>query len=54
MDQAQYEDLVRRLRQCIEEDEDSIRFYRLIEPRDRHMKVYGINRDVDFEALLVF
>src|SRR5437773_10958091 len=52
--QAQYEDLVRRLRQCIEEDEDSIRFYRLIETRDRPMKVYSRNREFDFESLLVF
>ena len=54
VDQAQYEDLVRRLRHCIAEDEDSIRFYRLVEPRDRYMKVYGVNRDVDFEAPLIF
>ena len=54
VDQAQYEDLVRRLRQCMEEDEDSVRFYRLVEPRDRYMKVYGVNRDVDFEAPLIF
>lgn len=54
VDQAQYEDLVRTLRNCIEEDEDSIRFYRLVEPRERYMKAYGVNRDVDFEAPLIF
>lgn len=54
LDQAQYEELVRRLRRCIEEDEDSLRFYRLVEPRDRYMKVYGVNRDIDFEAPLIF
>jgi CRISPR-associated protein Cas2 len=51
---AQYEDLVRRLRKCIEEDEDSLRFYRLVEPRDRYQKVFGVNHAVDFEAPLIF
>lgn len=54
VDEAQYEDLIRQLRQCMEESEDSIRFYRLVEPRDRYMKVYGVNRDIDFEAPLIF
>ena len=54
VDQAQYEDLSRRLIECIDKQEDSIRFYRLVEPRDRYMKVYGVNRDVDFEAPLIF
>lgn len=52
--QAQYEDLVRRLLKCIEEEEDSLRFYRLIEPRDKYVRVYGVNRDIDFEAPLIF
>ncbi len=50
----QYEELTRQLLQCIEKDEDSIRFYRLVEPRERYTKVYGVNRDVDFEAPLIF
>ena len=54
VDQAQYEDLSRQLVECIDKDEDSIRFYRLVEPRDRYMKVYGVNCDVDFEAPLIF
>ena len=54
VDQAQYEDLSRRLIECIDKHEDSVRFYRLEEPRDRYMKVYGVNRDVDFEAPLIF
>lgn len=52
--EMQYEELRRQLVQCIDADEDSIRFYRLVEPRDRYMKVYGVNRDVDFEAPLIF
>lgn len=54
VNQAQYEELVRQLRKCIEEEEDSIRFYRLIEPRDKYVRVYGVNRDIDFEAPLIF
>ena len=54
VNQAQYEELVRQLLKCVDETEDSIRFYRLVEPRDRYMKVYGVNRDVDFEAPLIF
>lgn len=52
--EMQYEELQRQLLQCIEKQEDSIRFYRLVEPRDRYMKVYGVNRDIDFEAPLIF
>jgi CRISPR-associated protein Cas2 len=52
--EMQYEELARLLLQCIDKDEDSLRFYRLVEPRGRYMKVYGVNRDVDFEAPLIF
>lgn len=54
VDQAQYEDLSRRLVDCIDKHEDSIRFYRLVEPRDRYLKVFGLNKSVDFEAPLIF
>jgi CRISPR-associated protein Cas2 len=52
--EMQYEELTRQLLQCIDDAEDSLRFYRLVEPRDRYIKVYGLNRDVDFGAPLVF
>ena len=52
--EMQYEELRRQLVQCIEEREDSLRFYRLVEPRDRYLKVYGVNGSVDFEAPLIF
>ena len=54
VDQAQYEDLTRRLVACIDKAEDSLRFYRLVEPRDRYQKVFGLNHAVDFEAPLIF
>jgi CRISPR-associated protein Cas2 len=54
VDQAQYEDLVLKLLECIRTDEDSLRFYRLVEPRDHYVKVYGQNRNVDFAAPLIF
>ncbi len=54
VDQAMYEDLTRRLLSCIDKEEDSLRFYRLVEPRDRYQKVFGVSRAVDFEAPLIF
>ena len=54
VDQATYEDLTRQLVRCIDKDEDSLRFYRLIEPRDRYQKIFGLNHAVDFEAPLIF
>lgn len=54
VDQAMYEDLTRRLVGCIDKDEDSLRFYRLVEPRDRYQKVFGLNHAVNFEAPLIF
>jgi len=54
VDQATYEELTRRLVGCIDKDEDSLRFYRLVEPRDRYQKVFGVNHAVDFDAPLIF
>jgi CRISPR-associated protein Cas2 len=54
VDLAKYEDLTRRLVRCIDKDEDSLRFYRLVEPRDRYQKVFGLDHAVDFEAPLIF
>jgi CRISPR-associated protein Cas2 len=54
VDQSKYEELTRRLVACIDKEEDSLRFYRLVEPRDRYQKVFGLNHAVDFEAPLIF
>ena len=53
VNQAQYEELIRQLIKCIDESEDSLRFYRILEPKEHHLKVYGVDRSVDFEAPLV-
>ena len=46
-----------RLRQsllkCINPKEDSLRIYRLLEPRDRHVEAYGKDAYVDFNGPLV-
>ncbi len=51
--EMQYEEVIRRLLKIIKEDEDSLRVYRLIEPKDKHVGVYGIDTAVDFEEPLV-
>jgi len=53
VNQAQYEEFRRKLLKCIDEREDSLRFYRLAEPTERYLKVYGVNRFVDFGGPLV-
>jgi len=54
VNQATYEDLTRRLVACIDKQEDSLRFYRLVEPRDRYQKVFGVDHAVDFDGPLIF
>ncbi len=48
-----YERLVRALTKIIHKEEDSLRFYRLMEPLEKHVKVFGWDRKVDFERPLV-
>lgn len=49
----QYEDLVRRLLAIIEKEEDRLRIYRLTEPKEKHIEIYGLDRTVDFEGPLL-
>ena len=49
----QYETLCHRLLKCINKEEDSLRLYRLIGPKERYVEVYGIDRFVDFRGPLV-
>ncbi|MBD3816512.1 MAG: CRISPR-associated endonuclease Cas2 [Halothiobacillus sp.] len=49
----QYEELERRLVDEIDEEEDSLRFYRLTEPTDLKVKQYGNFRSIDFDGPLV-
>ncbi|BFU90907.1 MAG: CRISPR-associated endoribonuclease Cas2 1 [Nitrospira sp.] len=51
--EMQYEEVMRRLLEIIEEKEDSLRVYRLIEPKEKYVQIYGVNTAVDFEEPLV-
>ncbi len=49
----QYEELRRRLLSIIEEKEDRLRIYRLTEPREKYIEIYGLDGTVDFEGPLL-
>lgn len=53
VNEMQYEEVMRRLLEIIEETEDSLRVYRLIEPKEKYVQVYGVNTAVDFDEPLV-
>jgi len=53
LDQMQFEELERTLLQIIKTDEDCLRFYRLTEPVDIHVKEHGRFKSVDFDRPLV-
>lgn len=53
VDQAQYEELERRLLDEIDPDCDCLRLYRLTEPVHLHVKEHGRFRSTDFEGPLV-
>ena len=50
---AQYEALEDRLVRTIDTEEDSLRLYRLREPRERFVRSFGIDRRQDFAGPLV-
>jgi len=49
----QLEKMRARLLDCIEQKTDSLRIYRLIEPREQHVETYGLDTYVDLEKPLV-
>jgi len=53
VDAAQYEALERRLLAEINANEDCLRFYRLTEPVNLHVREYGKFKAIDFEGPLV-
>lgn len=53
VNQMQYESMVAELLECIDEKEDNLRIYRLREPKEKHIEVYGKNDIIDFEAPLL-
>ena len=50
---AQLEDLLFRLLAVIDDGKDSLRVYRLREPRERYTAIYGVRPAVDLRAPLV-
>ena len=53
VNEAQFEEVIRRLLDIIEKTEDSLRVYRLMEPKDKSAQVYGLDETVNFEEPLV-
>lgn len=53
VDVMQFEALERKLLDIIDPDEDCLRFYRLTEPVDLHVKEHGKFKAVDFDGPLV-
>jgi CRISPR-associated protein Cas2 len=51
--EAQLERMVYRLLREIELSEDSLRIYRLREPRAAHTQVFGVTPEVDFDGTLI-
>lgn len=50
---VQLEELLYRLLAVIDDERDSLRVYRLREPRERHTSVYGVRPGVDFREPLI-
>ncbi len=53
LDQMQFEELERRLLDIIDPIQDCLRFYRLTEPAELHIKEHGKFQAVDFDGPLV-
>ncbi len=50
---VQVEKFKHRLLSCLNEQEDSLRIYRLPLPRERHLWTYGVQHDMDFTGPLI-
>jgi len=49
----QYEVFIRRLLSIIDAEEDRLRIYRLTEPKEKHVEVYGLDGTIDFDGPLL-
>lgn len=49
VNEMMYEEMRRKLLKEIKEEEDNLRFYRLTEPREKHVETYGLTRTVFFD-----
>jgi CRISPR-associated protein Cas2 len=50
---AQYEQFQHQLVQVIDKQTDSIRFYRLLSPREKSVEAFGVDKYVDFDEPLI-
>lgn len=50
---AQYEQLIDELTSIIDEEEDSLRAYRLAQPTDETIETWGLDDTMDFDEPLV-
>jgi CRISPR-associated protein Cas2 len=53
VDEMHYEIVVRALVKIIDKEEDSLRVYRLVEPLEKNVRVFGWDKRVDFDKPLV-
>lgn len=53
VNEMQYERMKQRLLKRINEEEDSLRLYRMTEPRDKHVEEFGFWRVIDFDEPLI-
>ena len=53
VDEMHYESLIRALVKIIHKEDDSLRIYRLVEPLEKNVQVFGWDRRVDFEKPLL-
>lgn len=53
LSEAHLEELLYRLLEVIDDAEDSLRVYRLREPRERYTAVYGLRPEVNFRDPLI-
>lgn len=51
--EIQLETLRHRLLSCINEQEDSLRIYRLPQPRERYLWAYGVRHEIDMNGPLI-
>ncbi len=51
--EAQLEELLYRLLKVIDEKFDSLRIYRLREPRERYLQIFGVRPGVNFRDPLI-
>jgi len=54
LNEMDMERLVARLREEMDETEDSVRIYRLREPLSRHLRMFGVQPSFDPRGSLVF